>query len=422
MRTFGKWLGRGLLALVAAVVLVLAFGPHEDVGLPVFDARALPADLDAYLAAEEAQVPGITPGTAKGIVWAGAAGVRTPVALVYLHGYSATRQELSPVAEQVAARLGANLYFARFAGHGLPGAALAQVTPADWVRDAGEALAIGRRLGETVVVIGTSTGATWAVLAAEAGAVADAYVFVSPNFRVKNPAARLLTLPFARIWVPWLVGPEREWTPQNAGHGRYWTTRYPSVALVPMAASVQAAREAGVWQIAAPVLAIFRDADEVVDETETRALLARWGGKVTIVNPAPVAGDDPENHVIAGAILSPGATPGVIDAMAGWIGGLQSARTPGGEGPDIPEGWGLAQRAGSRFDRAGAGGRAAPARCRPRLSAVVRARTRGRLHSGDRRGDLLGPTPVGRGGFRGAASRRRRASGDGSEAWQIPWS
>jgi hypothetical protein len=131
-----------------------------------------------------------------------------------------------------------------------------------------------------------------------------------------------LTLPFARVWSPWNAGREREWQPQNEAHGRYWTTRYPSAALVPMAAAVQAARNAGVGRITAPVLAIFRDADEVVDAAETRSLLARWGGAVTILNPEPVAGDDPQNHVIAGAILSPGSTPAVVEAITAFVEGL----------------------------------------------------------------------------------------------------
>jgi esterase/lipase len=318
MRRVGKWLGRLLLALVAGVAVVWAFGPRETVALTRFEA-SLPADLDGYLAAGEARVPGIAEGVRKGIVWAGAPGARTQLALVYLHGYSATRKELSPVAETLAARLGANLYFTRLTGHGVPGAALARATPADWLRDAGEALAIGRRLGERVVVIGTSTGATLAVLAAAAGDQADGYVLVSPNFRVNSAAAVLLEQPYARRWVPWLVGAERQWEPQNEGHARYWTTSYPTVALVPMAVAVKAAREADLGAIRAPVLAIFRDADQVVNAAETRRVLARWGGAVTILNPAPVAGDDPSGHVIAGEILSPGATPAVIAAIGDWL-------------------------------------------------------------------------------------------------------
>lgn len=318
-----RWLRWALwlagLVLLGALALWL-IGPREEVDLSGFDI-VLPEDLDGYLRDRETAA-GAAPGTEATILWAGSPGARTPLALVYLHGFSATRAELSPVAEEVAAALGANLYLARLAGHGLPGAAMAGPTATDWVRDAAEAVAIGRRLGERVVVIGTSTGATFAVLAAQAGEEADAYVLVSPNFRIRNRAAMLLTWPAARWWVPLVTGRERSWVPQTPDHARWWTERYPTVALLPMAAAVLAARAAPVERIRAPVLAVFRDGDQVVDPAATRVLLARWGGPVTILNPEPVAGDDPENHVIAGAILSPGATPEMIRALAGWIGGI----------------------------------------------------------------------------------------------------
>jgi hypothetical protein len=44
---------------------------------------------------------------------------RTEWVVVALHGFSATRQETAPLAEIVASRLGANLFEARLAGHGL---------------------------------------------------------------------------------------------------------------------------------------------------------------------------------------------------------------------------------------------------------------------------------------------------------------
>ena len=88
---------------------------------------------------------------------------KTPYSVVYLHGFSATRQETAPLAECVADSLGANLFETRLAGHGREREPLADVRAEDWLHDAAEALAIAARLGERVIVIGTSTGATLAV-------------------------------------------------------------------------------------------------------------------------------------------------------------------------------------------------------------------------------------------------------------------
>lgn len=105
-----KMLLKLLLALAFLVILVLLFGPREPVdGEITFEPGALGEDLDAYLAASEAAFDDIIPGTEKRIVWAGEPGARTDTVILYLHGFSATSEEIRPVPDQVAANLGANL-------------------------------------------------------------------------------------------------------------------------------------------------------------------------------------------------------------------------------------------------------------------------------------------------------------------------
>ena len=286
-------------------------------------APELPDDLDAWLAAREGVFDDITEGAGKTIQWAGEPGARTPLALVYLHGFSATRQEISPVAETVAQQLGANLFATRFAGHGRPGAALGAATVDDWAQDLAEAIAVGQRLGERVVLIGTSTGGSLAALAAVDPAYAPAIagvVLISPNFELNNPQAPLLDLPWAQVWVPLVVGETREWEPLNEGHGRFWTTSYPSVAVFPMRTVQRAAQAADHARATMPMLALYATGDQVVLPSATQAVLAAWGGPATGV--VVEGSDDPFQHVIAGDILSPSTTPLAIDTIRDWIAGL----------------------------------------------------------------------------------------------------
>ncbi len=88
-----------LAALVAAVLAVwnretLLMAWQEPVELEWQD-PGVPgiAELDAWLAAKEAQVPALRPDAAKQIVWAGEPGARTPLSLVYVHGFSAAPPE-----------------------------------------------------------------------------------------------------------------------------------------------------------------------------------------------------------------------------------------------------------------------------------------------------------------------------------------
>ena len=131
---------RNKIAVVIAILIVglsilFLAGPRVKVDATL-RAVDLPEDLDRYLAASEAQFADIVPNTEKAIIWAGASHVKTPVSVVYLHGFSATRQEVVPLADIVAAELGANLFYTRLTGHGRSGEAMAEATVNDWHRSA----------------------------------------------------------------------------------------------------------------------------------------------------------------------------------------------------------------------------------------------------------------------------------------------
>lgn len=318
-------LGILLVAVVAALAAVLVLGPREPVPpVRALDPATLPEDLDAWLAEREAAVPGLRPGTEKRILWAGAPGAVTPLSVVYLHGFSASSEEIRPVPDRVAEGLGANLYFTRLAGHGADGAALAQPVAADWLADLAEAVAIGRRIGERVVLIGTSTGGTLAALAATDPALARdlaGVVLVSPNFAIRNRAAWLLGLPWARAWAP-LIQAEAGFAPRNAGHAAWWTTAYPTVAAIPLVALVRAARSADYGATRVPALFLYSRADQSVLPEATDRVFAAWGGPKQRVLRVMGPGDDPGSHVIAGAILSPGQTDATVQIIHDWAGGL----------------------------------------------------------------------------------------------------
>lgn len=321
-------------ALVLALAAAWVFGPREPMDRTGFDEANLPDDLDGYLALKEATHTDLAPGAGKEIVWAGAPGAKTPLAIVYLHGFSATKAEVRPVPDILARRFGANLYYARFAGHGRGGEALAAATAGDWLRDAEEALAIGRRIGDRVLVVATSTGASAATLALseavsepEAARGVAGLAAISPNFGIRAAPLEVFTAPFARQILPLIFGADRSWEPQNEGQAQWWTTSYPLVALLPMARTAQSARDAAVEEIAAPALFVFAEDDQVVDPAATRAVAARWGtgrggtgAEIRVVTPGPE--DSPSHHVIAGDILSPGMTEEVARIIGDWAAAL----------------------------------------------------------------------------------------------------
>ena len=162
-----------------------------------FSAAALPDDLDGWLAAREAEVHaefGIVPGTEKRISWHNGAGERTEYAIVYLHGFSASRFET------------------RLAGHGRETARMEDIPAEAWLADAVEALAVGAAIGEKIILMGTSTGATLAIALADHKLfeAVDSLVLISPNFGFDDPAADWLTRPFGPLIARATIGERRD--------------------------------------------------------------------------------------------------------------------------------------------------------------------------------------------------------------------
>lgn len=310
-----------------AAVAGLLLGPREKAVLDAdFDEARLDGGVDAYLRAAEAAVPDLRQGVAKRVHWAGVSEQRTAWSVVYVHGFSATSEELRPLPDLVAQGLGANLHFTRLSGHGRSGEAMAEPRVQDWMTDVAEALAIGRRIGRRVLVMGCSTGCTLLTLALArpmAAEVAGA-VLIAPNYRVRDRKAVLTTAPWARHWLPLLAGRERGFVPSSEAHGRYWTARYPSVALLPMGAAVKAVNAMDHGSIKQPAMFVFDDRDALVDHDRTREIAARWGGaaRVHAVQTGPT--DDPGHHVIAGDVLSPAMTAPLAEDILRWCAGLMT--------------------------------------------------------------------------------------------------
>lgn len=310
----------GLAILVAALVFVLGPRPAADTSLD-FDAASLPADLDAYLTDSEARFTDIKPGNARQIVWAyPASRARTPLAIVYVHGFSASPGEIRPLPDLVASQLGANLYFARLKGHGRNGDAMLEGSVKGWVNDFAEAVAIGRKLGERVVIMATSTGATlatWAAAQPELMRDVAGLVQISPNYGVQAAGSTLLTMPWAENLVPLIAGGRRSLEPRNAKHAQFWTSEYPTLALLPMAALVDLAGDVDAAGIKVPSLFIYSPQDRVIVPELVRGMAGRWGGPVEIIEVTDSG--DPNNHVIAGDALSPGTTETLAVKAVEWI-------------------------------------------------------------------------------------------------------
>lgn len=317
-----KWVVGVVVIVWGALAFLDWIGPTEPLDLnSQFDPSFIGEDLDAYLQTQEDGVRALRPGAQKRIVWAGEPGEKTPLSIVYLHGFSASSEEIRPVPDLVAEGLGANLYFARLFGHGQDGAAMAEAEVRHWISDLDEAMEIGRRLGERVVLMGTSTGGTLAVIAAtdpEIGKDLAGIAMVSPNLRVAGFGGRLIEWPGARFWGPVLIGKERSFEPRSDGHAAFWTTRYPTVAVATLGALVNYTRGLDFSKTEVPALFFVSQQDQVVDAKTSRQIAGRWGANGELVPIVMTEEDDPSGHILAGDILSPNKTAPFVERILSW--------------------------------------------------------------------------------------------------------
>ena len=275
--------------------------------------------LDKLIESKENEVPNIRPDTEKKIIWANKNNRKTKTSLVFIHGFSATRFELSPVIEILGKELQANIFFTRLKGHGQDGKALGEATFDDWMIDIDEAIEIGKAIGDNFVLIGCSTGCSLIHTILEQSTNIKAVIYVSPNFGPKSYKGQLLRVPGAKLFMPLLFGKEHFFIPKNVEHERCWTTRYPIKALFAIKDSVVAAYKIKHNKIKVPMLFWFSDDDQVVSAKATRKIISKMGNNVTVHNPILTNEDDSSKHGILGDILSASQTKDGVNKILSWL-------------------------------------------------------------------------------------------------------
>jgi len=258
-------------------------------------------NITAKLKSQESQFADIVDGTEKTVHWHDGVAQKTPISIVYLHGFSATHKELSPMTEQFADKLGANVYYARLSGHGRSDDAMAEASSDAWKQDAKEAYEIGSKIGDRVLLIGTSTGGTLSTWLS-AQAFADklfANILISPNFAIKSGGAWVLKNPVGLWLAKKLSGEYRSFTPLNEFHAKYWTERYPLDALVPMLELLDEVDELDKSGITTPQLLVYSPDDRVIDVEKALSTIKEFSAANVTIE-AFASSTDPAQHVLVG--------------------------------------------------------------------------------------------------------------------------
>jgi len=318
-----------------ALIIVLAVGyfvgpkpakPNYANKLPkVPELAALPN----YVALQESKYK-VKPGNEAEIVWADAAKQeQTEYAIVYLHGFSASKEEGNPAYTYLAKALKANMYLARLADHGLDTIAPLEYFTPDRLWESGkQAYAIGKKLGKKVILAGTSTGGTLALQLAAAYPEVNSLVLMSPNIAINDNKAWLLNNPWGlQIARQVTGGDERKVDGKSAAYKKFWYTNYRLESVVQLEELLESSMNKSLFEkVKQPVLMLYYYKSETEQDPVVKvdAMLKMFDELGTPVNDKqkiaiPKAG----NHVIGSSITSKDIK-GVEQAMDGFIAGRKA--------------------------------------------------------------------------------------------------
>ena len=276
-------------------------------------------DIDSLLEIQEKMAIGLRPGTEKKVLWSQGNGVKSKTSIVFIHGFSASRVEIDPVVDLIAAELKTNVYFTRLRGHGQDGRALAEATYEQLLDDTIEAIEIGKSIGDDVFLIGYSTGCSLIHIALDQNHDIKAAIYISPNFGPKPIKGQALRIPGAKFLIPLIFGQEHSFVAINDEYATCWTTKYPTKALFTIKTTVLASHQVDHQAIKVPIMMWFSDNDRVVNAKWTRRIASMMGDNVTLHNPSLTDQDDPSHHGIIGNILSPSQTSVAVDKLLNWL-------------------------------------------------------------------------------------------------------
>ena len=305
-----------ILKILFVIIVVLTVGyfigpkPSRAKYSVVMPNVAVIDSLEVYIRSQESKHK-IKPGNEAEIVWADSTNhQQTEYAVVYLHGFSASKEEGNPVHINFAKSIKANLYLARLADHGIDTIAPMQYFTADKLWEtAKEALAIGKKLGKKVILVGTSTGGTLALQLAAAYPEVHSLILLSPNIEINDDKVWLLNNPWGlQIARKVSGGDERVLDGKTPIYKKFWFDHYRLESVVQLQELLESAMNKQTFEkVKQPTLLLYYYKNEKQQDpvVKVSAMLKMFDELGTPKNKKEKqALPNTENHVIGSYITS----------------------------------------------------------------------------------------------------------------------
>jgi esterase/lipase len=223
-----------ILIVLVVLVAIYAVGPHPDAPtLPGPSWTNIPNEpkaITAFLQAKEAQNGNLKPDNEGQIIYADTANPqKTKTVVLYIHGFSASPMEGNPLHKAIAKSLHANLVLARIEDHGeFPtDSTMAKAGADKFYQSVENYYALAKKLGDEVIVLGTSFGGAMSLVLATKHPEMKALMLYGPCIAIKDPTAPLVDNPWGLQLARAVMRSDfRDIPSVSPGHKNFWSLHY----------------------------------------------------------------------------------------------------------------------------------------------------------------------------------------------------
>lgn len=302
--------GLGIFAVLIAGVY--SMGPTPEHGELSGQLPEVPTDLttlEQEIVSQEKNNPNIKPDNEARIIWADSSKQKTPYSIVYLHGFGASQGEGEPVHRLIAGKYGFNLYLSRLKEQGIESdSAFKSMTTENLLETAKRAVAIGKALGDSVIIMGTSTGGALGLYITAENPEIAGLILYSPIIAPKDENLLLLNRPWGRQIMEKVVGGEYLIEEREGLQKQYWSRLYYIDGYIALAGLVENAMTPETFaKVKCPVFLgyYYKNEEEQDDVVSVEAMLDMFDQLGTApANKRKVAFPGAGNHVISSYIRS----------------------------------------------------------------------------------------------------------------------
>ena len=302
-----------IILIISFFILIFLLGPKIEKPIIFKDLPKIKLSINevkSWIHQKELKLINIKEGNESRIIFYDSVPKKTNLSIVYLHGFSGSSQDGFPVHINTAKKLKSNIYLPRLYAHGLNSdEPLLEYTGEKYLDSAREALAIGKIIGEKVILMCTSTGCSAALALAANHPQVSALVMYAPNIRITHPLDFVATLPWGLYIVRLVEGGKYHYITNTwEDKEKFWTTKYRLEAPIEMQNLLETAMNEEVFRkVMVPTFSGFYyknevEQDNVVSVNAMRMMFKQLGTEDSLK--LEIAFEDAGGHEIAYNIVN----------------------------------------------------------------------------------------------------------------------